>query len=69
MYANIREQELTNLVGFCSIQHDDYNFYSDSLLGLEQYDLVLAFIGESSKANLWINELKLSGAKQLVVDT
>lgn len=69
VYANIREQELTNLVGFCSIQHDDYNFYSDSLLGLEQYDLVLAFIGESSKANLWINELKLSGAKQLVVDT
>lgn len=68
-FANLRENSLLTLAGFCGMHYKIYNLSTVSFRKLKQHDLCICFLGRQNVVGTWITELRTQGVKSLVVDT
>ena len=68
-FANLRENGLLTLAGFCGMHYKVYHLSTVSFRKLKQHDLCICFLGRQNVVGTWITELHTQGVKALVVDT
>lgn len=68
-FANIRENSLLTLLGFCGIRYKLYQLSSVNFKKLKTHDLCICFFGREKAVGPWITELHTQGIKKLVIDT